>query len=110
MTDTRTESGSTTVREMVNDVFGALAHPVRRSIVEQLAQGPATVGVRHLKVLEDGGVVIRTVDGRTHRLGLNGAALRDTVGWLECQRAAWERMVNAVQDHPPTQTAEDGPS
>ena len=51
---------------MVNDPFKALAHPIRRGIVERLAAGPATVGdatggfgvskpaiSKHLKVLED---------------------------------------------------------
>ena len=55
---------------MVNDPFKALAHPVRREIVERLARGPATVGEvtrgfgvskpaisRHLKILEEAGEV-----------------------------------------------------
>jgi DNA-binding transcriptional ArsR family regulator len=102
---------------MVNDVFSALAHPVRRGIVERLAHGPATVGIatrgfgvtkpaitRHLRVLESGGVVVRTVEGRTHRLGLNVAALRDTADWLERQRALWERMFDAVEEQLRTQS------
>jgi DNA-binding transcriptional ArsR family regulator len=97
---------------MVNDSFGALAHPIRRGIVERLARGPATVGTatrdfnvskpaisRHLKVLEDAGVVVRTVEGRTHRLELNVAALSETIDWLDRQRAVWDRMFDAVEDH-----------
>jgi len=100
------------VSVMVNDAFGALAHPIRRGIVERLARGSATVGVatagfnvskpaisRHLKVLEDAGVVVRTVEGRTHRLGLNIASLTETVDWLDRQRAVWDRMFDAVEDH-----------
>jgi DNA-binding transcriptional ArsR family regulator len=96
---------------MVNDVFGALAHPVRRGIVERLALGPATVGAatrgfgvskpaitKHLKVLEHGGVVVRTVEGRTHRLGLNTEALRESADWLDRQRVAWDRLFDAVED------------
>lgn len=96
---------------MVNDVFAALAHPVRRGIVERLAHGPATVGAatrgfgvskpaitKHLKVLEHGGVVVRTVEGRTHRLGLNTAALRESADWLDRQRVAWDRLFDAVED------------
>jgi DNA-binding transcriptional ArsR family regulator len=96
---------------MVNDVFGALAHPVRRGIVERLAHGPATVGAatrgfgvskpaitKHLKVLEHGGVVVRTVEGRTHLLGLNTEALRESAAWLDRQRAAWDRLFDAVED------------
>jgi DNA-binding transcriptional ArsR family regulator len=97
---------------MVNDSFGALAHPIRRGIVERLARGPATVGTatrdfnvskpaisRHLKVLEDAGVVVRTIEGRTHRLRLNVAALSETIDWLDRQRAVWDRMFDAVEDH-----------
>jgi DNA-binding transcriptional ArsR family regulator len=97
---------------VVNDTFVALAHPIRRGIVERLARGPATVGVatrgfdvskpaisRHLKVLEDAGVVRRTVEGRTHRLGLEVSVLGETIGWLDHQRRVWERMFDAVEDH-----------
>lgn len=97
---------------MVNDAFGALANPVRRGIVERLASGPSTVGVatsgftvskpaisRHIKVLEDAGVVERTVQGRTHRLRLNVAALDEAVDWLQRQRLVWDRMFDAVESH-----------
>ena len=94
---------------MANDPFKALAHPLRREIVERLAHGPATVseatggfGVskptisRHVKVLEEAGVVVRTVAGRTHRLALDLDALGEPVEWIDRQRAAWERVFDAV--------------
>ena len=97
---------------MVNNTFLALANPIRRSIVERLAGGPARVGVatrglqvskpaisRHLKVLEEAGVVVRTVEGRTHRLALNVAVLEEASGWLDRQRAVWDRMFDAVEFH-----------
>ena len=68
---------------MANDAFKALAHPLRRDIVERLSGRVASVGEvtrdfgvskptisRHLKVLEEAGVVNRVIDGRTHRLAL----------------------------------------
>jgi DNA-binding transcriptional ArsR family regulator len=86
---------------MVNDPFRALAHPIRRGIVERLAAGPATVGeatsgfgvskpaiTKHLKVLEEAGVVARAVDGRTHRLSLDPVAMLAAADWLELQRQA----------------------
>src|SRR5918993_2590702 len=95
---------------MVNDTFVALANPIRRGIVERLAGGPARVGVatrglnvskpaisRHLKVLEEAGVVVRTVEGRTHRLALDVAVLDEASGWLDRQRAGWERVFDAVE-------------
>ena len=96
---------------MANDGFRAVAHPIRRGIVERLAQGPATVGVatrdfgvskptisKHLKVLERAGVVVRTVEGRTHQLELNVAPLNEAAEWFERQRVVWTRMFDAVDD------------
>jgi DNA-binding transcriptional ArsR family regulator len=97
---------------MVNDPFKALAHPIRRGIVERLADGPATVGVatagfgvskpaisKHLKVLEETGVVTRVVDGRTHRLSLQPRALGEAADWMDRQRALWERLFDVVDDY-----------
>jgi DNA-binding transcriptional ArsR family regulator len=96
---------------MANDAFRAVAHPIRRGIVERLARGPATVGVatrdfgvskptisKHLKVLEGAGVVVRTVEGRTHQLELNVAPLNEAAEWFERQRVVWTRMFDAVDD------------
>ena len=97
---------------MTNDVFTALAHPVRRGMVEKLSSGPATVGEasrhlgvskptisRHLKLLEEAGVVTRAIDGRTHRLTLEPEALADTAAWIEDQRARWERLFDVVGEY-----------
>ena len=94
---------------MANDVFRALAHPVRRDIVERLSSGPATVGEvtrdfavskptisRHLRTLEEAGVVSRVIDGRTHRLALRAEALAETSEWIEAQRERWERLFDVV--------------
>jgi DNA-binding transcriptional ArsR family regulator len=96
---------------MANDAFRALAHPLRRGIVERLAHGPATIGEatggfgvskptisKHVKVLEEAGVVVRTIDGRTHRLDLDLGALGEAVDWIDRQRAIWERMFDVVDD------------
>src|SRR5205823_14163079 len=93
------------VSTMANDPFKALAHPIRREIVERLSGGAATVGEatgdlgvskptisRHLKTLEEAGVVTRVVYGRTHRLALQPDTLADAAGWIESQRARWERL------------------
>ena len=97
---------------MTNDPFTALAHPIRRGIVERLAHGAATVGEassgfgvskptisRHVKVLEEAGVVVRRIDGRTHQLGLDLDALAEAVDWIDRQRAIWERMLDVVDDY-----------
>jgi DNA-binding transcriptional ArsR family regulator len=97
---------------MVNDSFRALSHPIRRGIVERLARGPAYVGEatqgfgvskpaisKHLRVLEETGVVTRVVEGRKHRLSLNTEALGEAADWMDRQRTLWTRMFDAVEDY-----------
>jgi DNA-binding transcriptional ArsR family regulator len=97
---------------VANDAFTALAHPTRREIVRRLSGGAATVGEasrdlgvskpsisRHLKLLEEAGVVTRVVDGRTHRLELRPETLAETAEWIEQQRARWERLFDVVDDY-----------
>jgi len=90
--------------------FLALSHPVRRAIVDRLVASPASVGrasgglgvskpavTKHLKVLEDAGLVGRTVKGRTHVLRLDPQSLREVSEWLEPRRlglgaATWPRL------------------
>ena len=80
--------------------------------MERLVRGPATVGevtagfgvskpaiTRHVRVLEEAGVVARTVEGRTHRLGLDFDALSEPVEWIDRQRALWDGMFDAVDEY-----------
>ena len=97
---------------MVNDPFRALSNPIRRGILERLAVGPATVGEatggfgvskpaisKHLKVLEETGVVKRVVEGRTHRLSLEPVALDVAAAWMDRQRARWGRLFDVVDEY-----------
>ena len=97
---------------MANDLFKALAHPLRRDIVERLSGGVATVGEvtrgfavskptmsRHLKLLEEAGVVSRVIDGRTHHLALRPEALAEASDWIEDQRERWERLFDVVGEY-----------
>lgn len=87
----------------VQQIFSALADPTRFAIVERLlAQGDLTAGElaepydiskpaisRHLKILEDAGVIERRVD-RQFRVFKARAECLDQIGdWLEQSRAFW---------------------
>ncbi len=54
---------------------------------------------KHLKVLEETGVVTRVIDGREHRLSLEPAALGEAADWMDHQRALWERLFDVVDDY-----------
>jgi len=97
---------------VVNDPFRALAHPIRRGIVERLATGPASVSLatagfgvskpaisKHVKVLEQSGVVTRVVEGRTHRLSLDTLALGEAADWMDSQRVLWGRLFDVVDEY-----------
>jgi DNA-binding transcriptional ArsR family regulator len=97
---------------MANDTFRALSHPLRREIIERLSTGPASVGEvtrgfsvskptvsRHLKMLEQAGVVSRVIDGRTHRLALRPEALAEVSDWIDSQRTRWEALFDAVGEY-----------
>ncbi len=55
---------------------------------------------KHLKVLEETGVVTRVVEGRTHRLSLAPAVLGEAADWIDRQRAVWGRLFDVVEDSP----------
>ena len=97
---------------MVNDPFRVLAHPIRRGIVERLGAGTETVGEatagfgvskpaisKHLKVLEETGVVTRVVEGRTHRLSLAPDVMSEAADWMDRQRAVWGRLFDVVDEY-----------
>lgn len=87
---------------VLDRAFAACAHPIRRGIIERLADREMSVGdatrdfhvskpaiSRHLRVLEDAGAIVRVIDGRTHRLRLSEDALEDAREWMSEQRAMW---------------------
>ncbi len=92
-------------------VFAALGDPVRRQIVERLARGPLSAGEiasgfsisqpaisRHLRVLEESGLLERHVLGRVHTCTLSPAAMKAASGWLDKQRNFWTAALDRLGD------------
>jgi len=90
--------------------FGALAHPARRQLVEALSGGSASIGdasrglglskaavTKHVRVLEDAGLVTRAVEGRTHRLQLAAQSFAAPADWLEEQRRMWNSKLDTIE-------------
>ena len=93
-------------------VFGALSDPTRRRILERLARGPMTVGEisagfsisqpgisKHVRVLEDAGLLKREVIGRVHHCRLDSAALNGASSWLERQRTFWNATLDRLDTY-----------
>jgi DNA-binding transcriptional ArsR family regulator len=83
--------------------FQALADPTRRAVVQRLAQGEATVSelampfemalpsfLKHLRVLEDSGLVGSMKRGRIRTCALVPKNLTIVEKWFEEQRTIWE--------------------
>src|ERR1700730_6388327 len=90
--------------------FRALADGTRRSMIHVLARGEArsagelgrqfrsaqpTIS-NHLKVLEQAGLVERTIEGRIHRFRLRQRPLRDAGGWIARHQAFWTGAVDQL--------------
>src|ERR671910_1778377 len=88
-------------------VFHALADPTRRSIVERLSRGAASVSelakpltislpavLQHLRVLERGGLVRREKVGRVRTCHIEPAALNTAEQWIAARRADWEQRLD----------------
>jgi len=94
----------------LDHVFGALADPTRRAILSRLGRGEASVGelarpfamalpslMKHIRVLEAGGLVVSQKQGRVRTCRLRPAAMADAEQWLGEQRAVWEARFDRLE-------------
>jgi DNA-binding transcriptional ArsR family regulator len=101
-----------TAPDRFDAVFAALSDPTRRSIVRRLADGEATVLQlaepfpislpaisRHLKVLEQAGLISRGRDGQRRPCQLQPEPLVEIAAWAEHTRAAWVQRLDRLDAH-----------
>src|SRR5512140_1914957 len=97
------------MHDQLGSVFGALADPTRRAIIARLAERDLTVAEvsaplsmsppaisRHLRVLEDAGLISRHRRGTARLSHFEPVALRAADDWLETYRAAWEERFDRL--------------
>ncbi|MFH1793562.1 MAG: metalloregulator ArsR/SmtB family transcription factor [Pseudomonadota bacterium] len=90
-------------------LFHALADETRRSMLSQLAQGPARVTdlagptglslptvMRHLSVLEEAGLIATSKDGRVRTCAIVPEAMDPVRTWIDEQRAIWEARLDRL--------------
>jgi DNA-binding transcriptional ArsR family regulator len=86
----------------LDSVFHALADPTRRAVIQQLGRGPATVSelaepfdmalpsfMKHMRVLEDTGLILSSKRGRIRTCMLDRQNLAAAERWFAEQRALW---------------------
>lgn len=103
--------------DALNAVFVALSDDRRRDMVARLARQAMSVSdlagpmgmrlpsaLKHLAVLEAGGLVVSSKTGRTRTYRINLQALNAVAGWVEARRAAigagFDRLDQAILDFP----------
>lgn len=93
-------------------VLYAIGNSTRRAIIDRLTRGPSRVTdlaapfemslnavSKHIKVLEDAGLVHRTLQGREHTLELDPAPLREVVRWASQYERFWTERLDRLEDH-----------
>ena len=93
----------------IDTLFGALADPTRRAVIERLTQGPAPVTelhaphdmalptfLKHLGKLEAAGLVRSEKKGRVRTVHIEAAPLAEAERWISQQRQMWDRRLDRL--------------
>lgn len=94
----------------LDNVFAALADPIRRQILARLAEGDATVNElaepfdislqaisKHIKVLERAGLITRGRDAQRRPCSLNADALAAATDWIQLYRRRKEQQHDRLE-------------
>jgi DNA-binding transcriptional ArsR family regulator len=110
------------VQDHLSQTFAALADPTRRAMLAQLSKGDANVSdlarpflkdmslpaiTKHIKVLENAGLIIKTRQAQWRPCKLNGEALKDAADWMEQYRIFWEESFDRLDAYLKTVTAKE---
>jgi DNA-binding transcriptional ArsR family regulator len=96
----------------LTETFAALGDPTRLAILERLAEGDATVKEiaepfsvslpaisRHLKVLEQAGLITRGRTAQSRPSSLRVEALKEATMWMNARRELWEGRIDRLDRH-----------
>jgi len=98
--------------DQLTRTFAALADPTRRAILARLSEGEATVGdiaepfsitlpaiSRHLKVLEQAGLVARSRDAQWRPARMQTEPLDQAIVWMQDRKTTWEARMDRLDTH-----------
>lgn len=97
---------------MRRDVFQAIADPVRREIIDELSKESLTVNAvaekfeisrpaisKHLKILNECGLVEINQSGRERYYEINPKSLIPAIHWIEQLHKQWEQRIDSFEDY-----------
>lgn len=108
------------MQDHLSQTFAALADPTRRAMLARLSQGEAHVSdlakpflkdmslpaiTKHLKVLENAGLITKTRDAQWRPCKLNADGLKDVADWMDHYRQFWEESFDRLDEYLKTVTA-----
>ena len=98
--------------ERLDQTFAALANSTRRAILARLAEGAATVNElatpfnlqlpaisKHIKVLEEAGLVVRGHSAQFRPCALDPEPLRAVSAWAAQYRQIWDSRFDQLDDY-----------
>src|SRR5919106_3093953 len=96
-------------QDPLDAVFAALADPTRRGVLEKLAGGSLPVTelaaphdmslpgfMKHLRVLEDAGLIARTKEGRVVSCELSAAPMKAAAAWMSRYERFWSEKLDSL--------------
>lgn len=100
--------------------FSALADPTRRAVLTRLGDGPATVSelaepagitvtgmAKHVRVLEDAGLVSTRKVGRVRECRLGSEGLDEAMAWIGFYQGLWDRRLDGLDAYLTLQKGHD---
>ena len=99
------------MQDILSQTFAALADPTRRAMLAQLSKGEANVSdlakpflrdmslpavTKHIKVLEQVGLITKSRQAQWRPCKLNGEGLKNAADWMEQYRVFWEESFDRL--------------
>ena len=106
--------------DSLSQTFAALADPTRRAMLARLSKGEASVSdlaepflqnmslpaiTKHIKVLENAGLITKTRQAQYRPCKLNAEGLKGAADWMEQYRLFWEESFDRLDAYLKTVTS-----
>jgi DNA-binding transcriptional ArsR family regulator len=104
-------------------IFKTLSDATRRQILEQITHAGKPLGVlemaasydmsfqavsKHLKVLEESGLIVRVIEGRKHSFVINPTPMQQAQAWMATYLHHWNNQLNNLEAYLQTKGDKNG--